>query len=99
MYKRNSYNTSSYKRTAPKPKTYRNGFIKTARSMTVYLQGNKLLLTSFSERGGSLPMYTCKFKVTKNSQVLGTASGTYASDSKILMIKWKSKQFYLTSLK
>jgi hypothetical protein len=93
---RKSYKTTSYKRTA-KPKTYRNGFVKTAKSITVYLQGAKLLLNNATESENG--NWLCSFKVTKNSMLMGSARGIYIPSTKVIQITWKTKKYLLSSLK
>jgi hypothetical protein len=86
----------TYRKTTAKPKTYNNGYVKTSKSLTAYLQGYKLILTRYEEVAAGT---RCYFKVTKNSKIVGSATGTYSAQNNVILIKWKNQSYFLTPFK
>ena len=95
MYpKRKSYKTYRNKSTL---KTYRNGYVKTSKTLTAYLQGYKLMLINAEEN--SIGMWICSFKVTKNSVIVKKINGIFDPTRKTLEVKMGTKRYFLTPFK
>jgi hypothetical protein len=96
MYSKRKTYSKPYRRTTA-PKSYRNGFVKTAKSLTAYLQGHKLILIDAVEN--SVGMWICSFKATKNSVIVKKMNGIYNPIQKTLEVKMGSKRYFLTAFK
>jgi hypothetical protein len=92
MYPKRKTYSKPYRKTSA-PKSYRNGYSKTSKTITAYLNGAKLLMKSYSE--GVNDRWNLKFDVIKNYIKLGSASGVLDLDTKVLVITWKTKKYIL----
>lgn len=84
------------KRTPPKQKSYKNGFVNAKTSPIAYLQGYKLIAYSAVENENG---FSAKFNVTKNSRIVGKCTGIYIEKQKCMIVTMMRKKYILTKLK